>query len=349
MVQANTLHHAETMKQTHSATLLCSRASILVPLLCRVHRLDVDSVQCNALQQSALNACAARNQNTPFQFSYALILTPPTPTTTTTNNHTTTIPTHLHQTWKTHEVHPVFQHYYQSWSKNHPSWTRQIWSDQDNRNLVEVKFPELLSFYDQLSHTILRVDVVRYLILYQHGGVYADMDIESLQPMDALLKENTKVLLGFESYEPSFTIEISLMGAIPKQPLWLKVIYEVILAVADPNVTSIFNTTGNVLFTRVVKRELLLHSQEQEQQEQQKHQQKQGNSGHHGIEIMPREIFFPPYPLRYQTRNMQRCRCGPVAPYIGYPCHACLKMYPTSYTLHHETGTWVHSWGADGL
>jgi hypothetical protein len=285
-----------------------------------------------------------------------------------------TIPTHLHQTWKTREVHPVFQRFYDSWSRHHPTWTRQIWSDEDNRNLVATEFPELLTFYDGLSHFILKVDIVRYLILYSRGGVYADMDMESLKSMDELLVPGTRVLLGFEMYEPEFIIEISIMAALPGHPVFLKVVREAVIAEGwaaalkasvqaagtanteapertaesansatsavsaesvelpaskgtKPTRPSVYNITGNRVFTRVIRQEILSNS-----------------SSTSGIQVLAQETFYPGYPLRYETRNERRCRCGPVAPVIGYPCHACKKMYPDSYTVHHETGTWVYSW-----
>ena len=62
-----------------------------------------------------------------------------------------------------------------------------MWSDEDNRALVRDVFPELLNFYDELWHNILRVDLIRYLILFEHGGIYADLDVELLRPISQLL------------------------------------------------------------------------------------------------------------------------------------------------------------------
>ena len=312
---------AEVPQIVTKMTVLCSRRSSLVPLRCRIHQLQINSPQCKLLMTTAKNACSRRNHDTPFELSYSI-----SSNYQRNNTAITTIPKHLHQTWKSRSVPSVFQRYYDSWSKNHPSWTRQVWSDDDNRQLIQTEFPELLHFYDNLSHTILRVDIIRYLYMYQYGGIYADLDMESLKPMDSLFTNTTHVLLGFEVYEPNFIIEISLMGSIPKHSLWLKVVYESILSDADTNVHSIFEITGNKLFTRVVRKELLQKNQ------------------NHGIQVLNQEFLYPPYPLRYLTRKDQRCRCGPVAPFIGYPCHACNKMYPNSYSIHHETGTWLHSW-----
>ena len=359
--------------------MLCSRAETIVPLTCRIHTWDLKSEPCISLRRATAAACGAKREATQMDIDYQQRFIVSFPVSaeyemeseaaaaraTTKDGASSTIPTHLHQTWKTRAVHPVFQRFYDSWSRYHPTWTRQIWSDEDNRNLVATEFPELLTFYDELPHFILKVDIVRYLILYARGGVYADMDVESLKSMDDLLVPGTRVLLGFELYDPEFIIEISIMGAVPGQSLFLKVVREAVIAEgiaagdaaggaagdaagdvskdmhtvgADtvksaagngnkPTKLSVYNITGNCVFTRVVRQELLGNS-----------------SSSSGIQVLAQNLFYPGYPLRYETRNEHRCRCGPVAPVIGYPCHACKKMYPDSYTIHHETGTWVYSW-----
>ena len=52
---------------------------------------------------------------------------------------------------------------------------------------METKFPEFLDLYDGYNSEIQRADAVRYFLLYEYGGVYADLDFESLQPLDLFL------------------------------------------------------------------------------------------------------------------------------------------------------------------
>ena len=47
--------------------------------------------------------------------------------------------------------------------------------------------PELVPLYEEYPEDIQRVDAARYVILREFGGVYADLDLQCLRPIDALL------------------------------------------------------------------------------------------------------------------------------------------------------------------
>jgi hypothetical protein len=62
-----------------------------------------------------------------------------------------------------------------------------FWSDKDARRLIRDHYPKYLNMYDGLGENLQRFDAARYFILYHYGGVYADMDMQSLRPLDKLL------------------------------------------------------------------------------------------------------------------------------------------------------------------
>jgi len=53
----------------------------------------------------------------------------------------------------------------------------RVWSDQDVRELIQTKFPWFLSQFDGYKTWVQRVDVAKYFILLQMGGMYVDLDI----------------------------------------------------------------------------------------------------------------------------------------------------------------------------
>jgi len=66
---------------------------------------------------------------------------------------------------------------------DHLSWKHMFWTD-DN-------LPEMNMFRDEYNidnNYARKSDLVRIAALYQYGGVYLDMDIESIKPIDNLLK-----------------------------------------------------------------------------------------------------------------------------------------------------------------
>jgi hypothetical protein len=78
--------------------------------------------------------------------------------------------------------------YMRSWIRKHRplGWEHLFWTDRKNRLLVEARFPQYLELFDALPQNIMRADMIRYLILYEFGGVYADLDFQSLRPLDDL-------------------------------------------------------------------------------------------------------------------------------------------------------------------
>jgi mannosyltransferase OCH1-like enzyme len=135
------------------------------------------------------------------------------------------IPRIVHQTWKTHDIPERLLPFQKSWRANHPNWEYRFWTDEDNLRLVETTFPEHLDFYRRLPYPILKVDFVKSAYLYRFGGLYVDLDFESLRPMDPLLSGNN-VILGRETGGMGYYLRgrdyvlSALMGSTPGHPLW---------------------------------------------------------------------------------------------------------------------------------
>jgi hypothetical protein len=135
--------------------------------------------------------------------------------------HTTAeIPRVLHQIYfgGIDAASPAYRDYAQTWRVHHPHWQHQFWDAARCRNLVEEHYGWFLPVYDAYRHRIQRVDAVRYFILHHHGGVYADMDIESRRPIDELLAGRELLLSGL-----SMGVTNAVMGSTPGHPLWPRV------------------------------------------------------------------------------------------------------------------------------
>jgi mannosyltransferase OCH1-like enzyme len=107
------------------------------------------------------------------------------------------IPRIIHQTWKTADVPERWRAWQQSWRKYHPDYEYRYWTDSDNRAFIAESYPGFLPIYDGYRLGVHRADMVRYFIVRHFGGVYVDMDFESLKPLDTLLK-GKRLLFGLE-------------------------------------------------------------------------------------------------------------------------------------------------------
>lgn len=74
--------------------------------------------------------------------------------------------------------HPLWHRCQESWLKHFSEFKYKLWDDEEGiDNLVKEHFPQYISFYNELPVHIMRIDFARFCILYQFGGIYADMDM----------------------------------------------------------------------------------------------------------------------------------------------------------------------------
>ncbi|KXL44898.1 MAG: glycosyltransferase family 32 protein, partial [Acidomyces sp. 'richmondensis'] len=69
----------------------------------------------------------------------------------------------------------------------HPSWEYRLWTDDNSRSFVRDQYANILPHYKNYRQSIQRANILRYLLLHHYGGVYLDLDITCLTPLDELL------------------------------------------------------------------------------------------------------------------------------------------------------------------
>ena len=139
------------------------------------------------------------------------------------------IPKILHFTWKTTALTGAMRRYFERWRALHLGWDIRLWTDETMRAFVGDTYPELLATYDGYGRMIERADAFRYMVLDALGGVYSDLDVEPLRPIDELAERFD----GFVGVEPAehiagdrihagvpFLLSNAFMGSVPKYALW---------------------------------------------------------------------------------------------------------------------------------
>ena len=80
------------------------------------------------------------------------------------------IPKIIHQSWKSEELPERFAHWSDTWRMHHPDWEWVLWTNEDNKALVDLHFGWFKEKYDDLEYEILRVDTARNMYMYIFGG-----------------------------------------------------------------------------------------------------------------------------------------------------------------------------------
>lgn len=171
----------------------------------------------------------------------------------------TDIPRLVMQTWKNEVVPEHWQDSQEAIFEHLDDWSYTLMTDDMNRDFVEEHFPDFLDSYDAFPHNIQRADAIRACWLYVHGGLYIDLDLMLMKPLDDILGyDNDLYLINSGNLSNCYTN--AFMISRPKHPFWLVYLEEMKKPPKWYTGLShhlyIMTTTGPMAFTRSIKRAL---------------------------------------------------------------------------------------------
>ena len=93
------------------------------------------------------------------------------------------IPRVIHLVWKSTQLFDQPAELDAEWRRKEPTFTRHVVNDSECRELA-ARFPDLLPRYDKLPMNVMRADICRVLAVYYLGGIYMDLDVAWVRPLD---------------------------------------------------------------------------------------------------------------------------------------------------------------------
>ncbi|KAL4791937.1 nucleotide-diphospho-sugar transferase [Aspergillus venezuelensis] len=103
-----------------------------------------------------------------------------------------------------------------SWTSKNQGYRYEVLTDQHDIHYVQTHFgpkgfnrPDIVETYCALQARIIKADLLRYLVMYVEGGVYADIDVEALKPIERFIpdrydEQEVDMVIGVEIDEPDF-------------------------------------------------------------------------------------------------------------------------------------------------
>lgn len=167
----------------------------------------------------------------------------------------------IHQIWDGDNVPFQLRILSCTWKRFNPNWEYHLWNKKEMVELVDSYFPEWANLYHSLPFNIQRLDMIRYMILYCHGGVYVDLDIECFKSIDPLV-ENKSFFLGMEPPEhwvcfngsKQRVVGNAFMGSSNNHKGWLRILSDIDFTVKNRIYRDdiVLNTTGPEKTTRLI-------------------------------------------------------------------------------------------------
>ena len=170
------------------------------------------------------------------------------------------IPHILHQVLQDEYVIANYSKYIKSFIKHNPKWQYRFWTHESGRRLMAEKHPYLLNTFDSLPlKGVKKTDFVKYVVMYEYGGFYSDIDVMNLRPLD-IVTTKYACIIPPEPFEHStflYNMPVVLNTAIfmcrPKHPFFKMILWALreTKPTAHPMTTGAFKLTN--LYTKYNK------------------------------------------------------------------------------------------------
>ena len=99
------------------------------------------------------------------------------------------IPKTIHQVWVGAPMPEHLAEYGRRWQKLHPDWEYRLWGEEDLQWLDHQDLFDNWAEHAPRNRGQWQANIARLEILYRHGGVYADCDMDPARPIDGLMNE----------------------------------------------------------------------------------------------------------------------------------------------------------------
>jgi hypothetical protein len=116
------------------------------------------------------------------------------------------IPRTIHRVWLGAAPMPEeYERFGETFAKHHPGWEMRLWTDEDLPTL------EITATNRERARTHAELaNLVRYEVLYRHGGIYVDTDVECRRALTPLLRG----IDAFAALEVPGRVGNALLGAV---------------------------------------------------------------------------------------------------------------------------------------
>jgi mannosyltransferase OCH1-like enzyme len=158
------------------------------------------------------------------------------------------IPKNIYQTWKTKELPSNIQNQIDIMMKLNKDYKRFLYDDNDIDKYIKENYSErIYNAYCKLNIGAAKADLWRYLILYQFGGIYLDIDSIIKTDLNKIIKDNDEFIISREKNKGILLQWFFIVK--PQHPVLLKIINKVIDNIEKKVSNDLMYVTGPRVFT----------------------------------------------------------------------------------------------------
>lgn len=175
------------------------------------------------------------------------------------------IPKKIHRLWLGPNPMPdKYVRYGEQFKEMNPDWEYIDWNTDNLPDIINADIWENIGNMPKSSITmdpqraiaVQRADVLGYEIIYKHGGIYFNCDIEPLRPMDELIAETgDDAFAGWEGeYDGRWFLVNAVLGGPAEHEFWADCVNELPMRYLNMFFAPMEQTTGPHLITDIYER-----------------------------------------------------------------------------------------------
>ncbi|MBP6624433.1 MAG: hypothetical protein KA198_04635 [Chitinophagaceae bacterium] len=109
------------------------------------------------------------------------------------------IPKTIFQTFKSSSLPWITKWHIYRMKKMNPNYAYEFYTDERIIEFIRTYFGiDTLNIYLKIQVGAAKADFFRYLVLFQFGGIYLDIDSQIKQPLDNLIKSDDRAIISLE-------------------------------------------------------------------------------------------------------------------------------------------------------
>ena len=116
------------------------------------------------------------------------------------------IPKIVHQTWRSDTLPSVFQNIFDANKEINKDFQFKLWchtpGPPDIDEFIKKEYPDIYHIFSRCKYGVQKADIARLAILHHYGGIYFDLDMLCLKPLDTLINfDSDDIFLSMEPAE----------------------------------------------------------------------------------------------------------------------------------------------------
>lgn len=178
------------------------------------------------------------------------------------------IPKIIHQTWRATTLPTLFQKICDENKKVNEEFEYKLWSHSPGLPMIDdfikQEYPDIYEIFSNAKYGVQKADIARIVILYHYGGVYFDLDVLTMKPLNDLIDfEGDSVFMALEPPEQTkkiFNNENVLCNAFiatpAKHPLFKQAMEDIkdLMRRNGEVVYNVFNAFGADLISNAMQK-----------------------------------------------------------------------------------------------